>query len=395
MAEDEPLGNVKRRQLLGAAAAIATGAGVVGALGSSKTTNNKASQTQSAKSGLASPAITRGIKQFRLATTWPKDFPGLGQMPNRFAQDMHDMSDGLIEVKVFAAGELVGALECFDAASSGAADMYHGAEYYWQGKSKGFSFFTAVPMGMTATELMGWIDHGGGQALWDELSSKFNIKAFQAGNTGHQAGGWFKREINTLEDFKGLKMRIPGLAGEVMRRLGGSAVALSGGEIYQSLQSGAIDATEWVGPWNDLAFGFYREAPYYYSPGFHEPGASLAIGTNLDVWNSLSPADQAMIKYACAHANDWSLGEYSYRNGIALETLKNEHGIVPRAFSDDIMKKIGTVSEGVVRELGATDAMTQRIYDSYLSARNASRGWTEISDGGYIASRKVALDSLS
>ena len=382
---------VKRRDILAGVAAAATGGAVAGVLSK----DGKRVDNQANRSELGAPAISKNRRQFRMATSWPKDFPGLGQMPNYFAKALSDMSGGRLEVKVFAAGELVGALECFDAVSTGAADMYHAAEYYWQGKSKGFSFFTAVPMGMTAPELMGWIDHGGGQALWDELSGQFNIKAFQAGNTGHQAGGWFKREINSLEDFKGLKMRIPGLAGEVMRRLGGSAVALSGGEIYQSLQSGAIDATEWVGPWNDLAFGFYREAPYYYSPGFHEPGASLAIGTNLDVWNSLSSADQAMIKYACAHANDWSLGEYSYRNGLALETLKNDHGIVPRAFSDEIMKKIGTISEDVVRELGASDAMTQRIYDSYLAARNASRGWTEISDGGYIASRKVALDSLS
>jgi len=381
---------VKRRDILTGAAAAVTGGAVIGVLSK----DGKAADKSANRSDLASPALSKNRRQFRMATSWPKDFPGLGQMPNYFAKALSDMSGGRLEVKVFAAGELVGALECFDATSTGAADMYHAAEYYWQGKSKGFSFFTAVPMGMTATEIMGWIDHGGGQVLWDELSAQFNIKAFQAGNTGHQAGGWFKREINSLEDFKGLKMRIPGLAGEVMRRLGGSAIALAGGEIYQSLQSGAIDATEWVGPWNDLAFGFYREAPYYYSPGFHEPGASLAIGTNLDVWNSLSSSDQAMIKYACAHANDWSLGEYSYRNGLALETLKTEHGIVPRAFSDNIMKRIGTVCEDVVRELGASDPMTQRIYDSYLSARNASRGWTEISDGGYIASRKVALDSV-
>lgn len=381
---------VKRRDILAGIAAAATGGAVIGVLSKDRKTVDSTAK----RSDLAAPALSKNRRQFRMATSWPKDFPGLGQMPNYFAKALSEMSGGRLEVKVFAAGELVGALECFDATSTGAADMYHAAEYYWQGKSKGFSFFTAVPMGMTAAELMGWIDHGGGQALWDELSAKFNIKAFQAGNTGHQAGGWFKREIKSLDDFKGLKMRIPGLAGEVMRRLGGSAIALAGGEIYQSLQSGAIDATEWVGPWNDLAFGFYREAPYYYSPGFHEPGASLAIGTNLDVWNSLSSSDQAMIKYACAHANDWSLGEYSYRNGLALETLKNEHGIVPRAFSDDIMKRIGTLSEDVVRELGASDAMTQRIYDSYLTARNASRGWTEISDGGYISARKVALDSL-
>jgi TRAP-type mannitol/chloroaromatic compound transport system substrate-binding protein len=314
-------------------------------------------------------------------------------MPNRFSKALYQLSDGRIEVKVYAAGELVGGLECFDAVSTGAADMYHSAEYYWQGKSKAFSFFTAVPMGMTAAEIMGWCEFGGGQELWDDLSAQFNIKPFQAGNTGHQTGGWFKKEINALEDFKGLKMRMPGLGGEVIRRLGGAAVRLSGGEIYQALQSGAIDATEWVGPWNDLAFGFYREAPYYYAPGFHEPGASLAIGINLDVWNSLTASEQAMVRVASKAANDSSLGEYTHENGKALEILKREHGIAPRFFSDDIMTHIGRLGEEVVREFGNSDAQTRKIYDSYLKARNDYRGWTEMSDGLYIRARQIALDS--
>ncbi|MGB0908104.1 MAG: TRAP transporter substrate-binding protein [Maricaulaceae bacterium] len=381
---------VKRRDIIVAGAAIATGGAVAGVLSGA---GSKKDAAPKRSDNLSAPNLSQNRREFRLATSWPKDFPGLGQMPNYFAKALNELSGGRLNVKVFAAGELVGALECFDATSTGAADMYHAAEYYWQGKSKGFSFFTAVPLGMTSAEIMGWIDHGGGQELWDDLSAKFNIKPFQAGNTGHQVGGWYRKEMNSLEDFKGLKMRIPGLAGEVIRRLGGSAVKLSGGEIYQSLQSGAIDSTEWVGPWNDLALGFYREAPYYYAPGFQEPGASLAIGTNLDVWNGLSSSDQAMIKYACAYANHWSLGEYTYRNGVALDTLKNDHGIVPRIFSDDILKQIGRISEEVVAELGSLDAQTKKIYDSYLKARNSSRGWTEMSDGAFIRARQIALDS--
>ena len=380
---------MKRRHVLGAVAAVATGTGVAAVLGK----DPKAAKAKSAEKIIGAPNISKGLKQFRMATTWPKDFPGLGQMPNRFSKALHDMSDGRIDVKVYAAGELVGALECFDATSTGAADMYHGAEYYWQGKSKGFSFFTAVPMGMTASEIMGWIDHGGGQKLWDELSASFNIKPFQAGNTGHQTGGWFKREMNSLEDFKGLRFRMPGIGGEVLRRLGAAPVNMPGGEIYQALQSGLLDGTEWVGPWNDYAFGFYREAPYYYAPGFHEPGASLAIGINMDVWNNFSASEQAMISFACKAANDASLGEYTYENAKALNILKNEHGIVPRFFSDDIMIKIGKISEDVVRELGSSDKRTQKIYDAYLAARNEYRGWTEMSDGRYIRARQAALDS--
>jgi TRAP-type mannitol/chloroaromatic compound transport system substrate-binding protein len=384
---------MKRRDLILASTAIATGAGVVGALSRSNRKDVKPSII-AASSDIARPAINKGLKEFRMVTSWPKDFPGLGQMANRFAAGLGEISEGRINVKVFAAGELVGAAECFDAAATGAADMYHAAEYYWQGKSKGFSFFTAVPMGMTAAEIMGWIDHGGGQALWDDLSAQFNIKAFQAGNTGHQAGGWFKREMNSLEDFKGLKMRMPGLGGDVIRRLGGAAVRLSGGEIYQALQSGNIDATEWVGPWNDIAFGFYREAPYYYAPGFHEPGASLSVGINLDIWNSFTATEQKMVSYAAQHANNTSLGEYTYENAKALDTLRREHGISPRFFSQEIMVEIGRVCEDVVNELGTSDRQTRRIYESYKSARDQYAKWTEMSDGRYIAARGAALASL-
>ena len=380
---------MKRRNILAGAAALATGGGVAAVLGGGKKKTGGA--VQSGSEGIAAPNISKNIREFRMATSWPKDFPGLGVMPNRFAEALATMSDGRLQVKVFAAGELVGALECFDATSTGAADMYHAAEYYWQGKSKGFSFFTAVPLGMTAAEIMGWVEFGGGQALWDNLSAQFNIKPFQAGNTGHQTGGWFKKEINSLEDFKGLKMRMPGLGAEVIRRLGGAAVRLSGGEIYQALQSGSIDATEWVGPWNDLAFGFYREAPHYYAPGFHEPGASLGVGINLDVWNSLSSSDQAMIKFACKAANDASLGEYTHENAQALKTLKNEHGIAPKYFTDEIMMEIGRISEEVVAEFGNSDAQTRAIYESYKKARDEYRGWTEMSDGRYIRARELAL----
>ena len=377
---------MKRRQILGAVAAVATGTGVTAILGNKD--NNK--QSINKESAISTPNIAKGIKRFRMVTTWPKDFPGLGQMPNRFASALSEMTSGAMEVKVYAAGELVGAMESFDATASGAADMYHGAEYYWQGKSKGFSFFTSVPMGMTAAEIMGWIDHGGGQKLWDDLSADFNIKPFQAGNTGHQTGGWFKKKINSLEDFKGLKMRMPGLGGEVIRRLGGAAVHLSGGEIYQALQSGSIDATEWVGPWNDYAFGFYREAPYYYAPGFHEPGASLAVGINLDVWNTLSTSEQSIIKYACKSANDASLGEYTHENAKALSILKKDHNISPRYFSDEIMKEIGKISKDVVYELGNADKRTATIYQSYIKARNSYSKWTEMSDGLYINARKIS-----
>jgi TRAP-type mannitol/chloroaromatic compound transport system substrate-binding protein len=375
----------RRRDIVLGAGALAAGAGVLGALSKTKPSET----TAPARSDLATPHLNRGIKQFRMATSWPKDFPGLGIMPERFAKAVYEMTDGLLEIKVYAAGELVGALECFNATSTGAADMYHAAEYYWQGISPGFNFFTAVPMGMTATEIMGWIDWGGGQALWEQLSARSNIIAFQAGNTGHQAGGWFKRPLTSLEDLKGLRMRIPGLGGRVLSELGGTSVLLPGGEIYQALQSGSIDATEWVGPWNDLALGFYREAPYYYLPGFHEPGASLAVGTNLQRWNSLTPSEQAIIRYACKAANDQSIGEYTVENARALETLKTQHNIEPRLMPDEILRAVGATADTIVGDLAQNDPLVRQIFDSYISARDRYARWTEISDGAFIRARTL------
>ena len=234
-----------------------------------------------------------------MVTTWPKNFPGLGTAAERLAKRITVASEGKITVKVFAAGELVPAFESFDAVSQGTAEIYHAADYYWQGKSKGFNFFCTVPFGMTATELNAWIYHNGGQELWDDLSGQFNVKAFLCANTGVQMGGWFANQVNTLDDFKGLKFRMPGIGGEVLRRLGAAVVNLPGGEIFPALQSGAIDGTEWVGPWNDLAFGFYKIVKNYYFPGFHEPGTALSAGFNRQKWEGLSTSEQQLIASAC------------------------------------------------------------------------------------------------
>lgn len=378
----------RRRDIILGAGALATGAAVVGALNPKREV--KQAHTGPHTSDLAAPNINRGLKQFRMATSWPKDFPGLGVMPNRFAEAVKSMSDGTLEIKVYAAGELVGALECFNATSTGAADMYHAAEYYWQGVSPGFNFFTAVPMGMTAIELMGWVDWGGGQELWHELSARSNIIAFQAGNTGHQTGGWFKFQLTGLEDLRGLRMRMPGLGGRVLTELGATSVLLPGGEIYQALQSGSIDATEWVGPWNDLALGFYREAPNYYVPGFHEPGASLAVGVNLDRWDELTPSEQSIIRHACKSANDQSLGEYTIMNARALETLRTRHGIEPQYMPDEILRAVGQTADAIVGDIAQSDPLVRQIFDSYIASRNQSALWTEISDGAFIRARTLS-----
>jgi TRAP-type mannitol/chloroaromatic compound transport system substrate-binding protein len=344
-----------------------------------------------ASATLATPAIASGKRQLKLVTTWPKNFPGLGTGAQRFADMVTAMTDGRLTVKLYAGGELVPPFEAFDAVASGTADLYHGAEYYWQGKSKAFNFFAAVPLGLSATEQNAWVNHGGGQQLWDELSAKFNVKAFACGNTGVQMGGWFNKEINSLEDLKGLKIRMPGLGGEVMRRLGAAAVSLPGSEIFPALQSGSIDATEWVGPWNDLAFGLYKVTKFYYYPGFHEPGTTLSAGINLDLWNSMSKADQAVIRAAALAEDNLSLSEFNARNGASLASLMNKHNVQLRKFSDEILKEIGTVANQVLADTAKEDDISKRVYDSFNKFRTESVEWTQISDLAYWNARGLVL----
>jgi len=359
------------------------GAGVLGAAGAAASFANP-----KAAANIGSPAITRRRRRLNMVTTWPKGLPGLGKAAERVAEKSYQMSGGAIEIKVFAAGELVPAFECFDAVANGSADMYHAAEYYWTAKSSAYPFFTAVPFGMTAQEIMGWIDFGGGQELWDELSGNFGIKAIQGANTGHQMGGWFRKEINNLDDLVGLKMRIPGQGGDVLRALGGSAISLSGGEIYQALQTGTIDATEWVGPWNDYALGFHREAPYYYGPGFHEPGASLAVGVNRRVWDEMTKDEQAVLTAACEAVNHLSLGEFTYQNAIHLDLLKREHGIQQRSFPPGVVKRMAEAAADV-RAASGKDGIEKRIYESFEASLKSMRSWAKGSDGSYYRAREA------
>ena len=245
---------------------------------------------------VAAPAIAQGRKEMVIVSSWGRDFPGLGTSAQRFAKRLTDVTDGRITVKYFAAGERVGAFDVFDEVASGNAQAYISAEYYWKGKHPGFGFFTSVPFGLTYAEQAAWIFHLGGQKLWDELSDGFGLKALPVGNTGVQMGGWFNKEIETADDLKGLKMRIPGLGGDVMAKVGASPVSLPGGQIYENLVSGAIDATEWVGPYNDYFLKFYEAAKYYYYPGMHEPGGYVALGMNKSWWSGLSKTDQLLIQ---------------------------------------------------------------------------------------------------
>ena len=340
-----------------------------------------------ASSGVA-PAYSQGKRRLKMVTTWPKNFPGVGTAAESIAKRVEIMSEGELKIKVFAAGEIVGAFEALDAVSTGSADLYHGADYYWQGKDPAYNFFTTWPMGMTATEFYSWIDFGGGQAFWDELATKFKVKPFICGDTGTQSGGWFTKKIETLDDLKGLRMRMPGLGGEVIRRLGALPVVLSGGEIFQSLQSGAIDATEWIGPWNDQAFGFYQIAKYFYAPGFHEPNAALTLGINLDVWDSLKPTHQEHIRVACQAETQRVRTQYFYNNAVAFETLIKKHGVEVNNFSPEIMEAVKKISVEVLNELSQTSELAGRIYKSVQEHSALFNKWSLHADEGYMQMRR-------
>jgi TRAP-type mannitol/chloroaromatic compound transport system substrate-binding protein len=346
-------------------------------------------QTADENNQSAAVAQPQQTVQWKMVTTWPKNFPGLGTGANRYAELVNEMSGGRIEVKVYGAKELVGALEVFDAVSRGTAELGHGGAYYWKGKAAAAQFFSAVPFGMTAQEMNGWLYHGGGLALWQEVYEPFGLLPLAVGNSGTQMGGWFNKEINTIADLQGLKMRLPGLGGEVLRRAGGVPVLLPGGEIFPSLQTGAIDASEWVGPYNDLAFGLHKAAKYYYYPGWHEPGTTMELIVNKEALQEL-PADlQSIVINAAKVANMDMLADFSARNNQALETLVNKHGVQLRKFPDEVLRKLRELSLAVVAEEAAKDPMSAKVYESFRAFNEQALKWSRVSEQAYLESRTM------
>jgi len=318
-----------------------------------------------ATSALSTPAIAQSKKTITIVSTWPRDFPGLGTSAQRLAARITELSQGALTTEYFAAGEKVGAFDVFDEVASGNSTAYIAADYYWIGKHPGFAYFTSVPFGMTMVEWNAWIKFNGGQQLWDEISGEFGLKALTCGGTGTQAGGWFNKEINSADDLKGLKMRIPGLGGKVMSKLGASTVSLPGGQIYENLVSGAIDATEWVGPFNDYFMKFYEAAKYYYTGGMHEPGGGLAFSFNASFWGSLSNWEKAILEAAAMEENAAQFEECLANNGKYLNKLINDHGVQIRSFSDDTWDSFGKASDQVFEETRDHSALAKKIDDAF------------------------------
>ncbi|WP_207774539.1 TRAP transporter substrate-binding protein [Abyssibacter profundi] len=355
---------------------------VLGAMGASAL----AACTQQRDSAAEQPASFKPLV-WKMVTTWPPNFPALGTGANDLAKLITTLSAGRLTVKVYGAGELVPPFEVFDAVSSGTAQMGHGSAYYWKGKIPEAQYFSSVPFGLTAQEMSGWLYFGGGMALWREVYAPYGLIPFDAGNTTVQTAGWFNREIKTVDDLKGLKMRIPGLGGEVLRRLGVTVQNIPGGELFQALNQGTIDATEWVGPYNDLAFGLHKAAKYCYYPGWHEPGTVLECMVNKAAYEAL-PADlQAIVEAACRVTSQNMVAEFTARNGRAVQTLATEHGADIRPLPATVLSHIRRVADEVARELAAENAAAAAIYESLTRYGEQTARWTQMAEGAYLAAR--------
>lgn len=338
---------------------------------------------------LAAPAYAQGNRTLTLVTTWGRGAAGVHDSAERAANMITAMTDGALTIDLKAAGELVGAFEVFDAVSAGQADMYHGADYYWVNQHPAYAFFTCVPMGMTSLEMINWYYHDGGMELHDELNEIFGLKGYLAGNTGMQGGGWFRNEVNSPNDFNGLRFRMPGLGGVALGRLGASVQNIPGGEVYQALSSGALDGTEWIGPWSDEAMGFQEITKIYYTAGFHEPQAALSLTMNRDVYDSLTPSQQQIFQIAAGEAHQWNLGQFHANHGAALDRLR-AGGVRTLEFSDEIWDAFARASKEVLDE-NMGDDIFARIRTSHDESMAKSASWLSLGEGQYHAQRSRIL----
>jgi TRAP-type mannitol/chloroaromatic compound transport system substrate-binding protein len=325
-----------------------------------------------------------------MVTDWPEALPGLHASVVRFAETIGAATGGRIKIEVFPSGALVRPFETFDAVGAGVADMYNTNEGYFEKKSPAFHFFAAMPFGFTADELFAWVQYGGGQELWDALSGQFNIKSLLCTSTACQMGGWFAREVTSPETFRGLRYRMAGPGAEVLRRLGAIVVTLPGSEIMPALKSGALDASEWVGPWLDMAIGLHKAADYYYYPGFHEPGTCNAVGINKDVWESFDASDRRVIEAAAACEYARSLAEFNANNALSLRKLREEGTVKILKFDDSLLKAFLAISKDVVAEIGASDDLSKKIYASYQQFRASIMDWSDIAERAFLNARRLA-----
>lgn len=341
---------------------------------------------------LASPAIAQDKREWKMVTAWPKNLPGPGVAAQMLADRITTLSGGRIEVKLYAAGELVPGQGVFDAVSEGTAELYHAVPAYWGSKSKGILLFGSQPFGLRADEQFGWMLHGGGQALYDEMYGRFGIKPFLCGNSGPQWGGWFRNEVNSAQDLKGMKFRTTGLASEMATKMGMAAEAMSGPAMFQALQTGALDAGEFIGPWTDSAMGYYQIAKNYYWPGVGEPSSAEESGVNATVYAELPDDLKQAVTFACESLYNPVWTEYTTKHALALKTMVDEHGVMVRKFPDDVIDAMGVAGAEVIDELRQDDdELTRRITESFISYRDSVGSYMTYADNGQMNARARVL----
>ena len=348
----------------------AAGAALVGACNPSKST-----------SVTEAPNIITGKKyRWKMVTTWPPNFPVVGIGCNLLADWIREMSAGRLDIRVYGGGELVPALEVFEAVSSGAVEMGHGAAYYWAGIEPGFQFFTSIPFGMNAQQMNAWMESGGGRELWKDIYTNFNLVPFFAGNTGAQMGGWFNKRIDRIEDFEGLKMRMPGIGAKVLERVGATAVLSAGSELYTNLERGVIDATEWIGPYHDYLMGFHDIAKYYYYPGWHEPGSVLELIVNKRDYESLPTDLRAILHTAAYRSNTYMLSEFEAKNNLYLKKIKEESEVQILQFPDDVLVRLKKIALEIYEEMAVSDPLSKRVYTSFKAFKKDMTEWSRLSE---------------
>jgi TRAP-type mannitol/chloroaromatic compound transport system substrate-binding protein len=336
----------------------------------------------------ASSGVNNNVTyKWKMVTTWPANFPIFQEGAEKFANDVRSMSNGRLDIKVFAGGELVPALQAFDAVSQGSIEMAHGSPYYWAGKVPEAQFFSTVPFGMTVRGMQAWLYHGGGLELWREIYKPYNIYPMPMGNTGIQMGGWFNKKINSASDLKGLRMRIPGIGGKVLKKAGGNPVLMSGGEIYTALERGIIDATEWVGPFHDLRLGLNRAAKYYYYPGWHEPGTEFELMVNMAYWEKLPDDLKKIVETAAAANSDWIYTSMEYHNSQALLELKEKRNIEVLEFPKDVMAELKSLTEITLQEEAEKNPKFEKIYAAYRDFQSSYAEWGEMTEAAYRRAR--------
>lgn len=353
----------------------------LGALGIGLTT--QACNTDNATDVNAPNIITSKKFKWKMVTTWPPNLPILSTGPVKFAEMVNTMSEGRLEIKVYAGGELVPPLEAFEAVSSGAAEIGAGGAYYWAGRAPSTVFFSAIPFGMNTQQMNSWMISGDGLKLWRELYDRFNLIPFLAGGTGVQMAGWFNKEINTIEDFKGLKMRMPGMGGKVLAKAGGTAVLSAGSEIYTNLERGVIDATEWIGPYHDYLMGFHQIAKYYYYPGWHEPGTMLEFFINKRDYNALPPSLQQIVETATYRIHTWTVAQFDAMNNTYINKIKNESDVQIKPLPNEVLAQLKKYATEVVQEQVASDEFSKRANESYQKFSKDVSAWSNISERPY------------